>query len=141
MPLHIVVQIFNTYLLPIFTYCSAIWANDIRSQNAIDKMNAVFTNYMKRYLGVPKYVQNAAIHFYCGTWPLYNAIKHLNLQTVLKLNFPPNALENYQLSFANALPLPAYKPELEMDPDFPRRDVGSTFREIDCIGGTIFANY
>ena len=28
--------------------------------------------------------------------------------------------------------------KLEMDPT--SRDVGSMFREIDCIGGTIFAN-
>ena len=44
MPLEIVVQIFQVYLLPIFTYCSAIWSYNVNSQNAIQKLNAVFTN-------------------------------------------------------------------------------------------------
>jgi len=94
MPLEIVVQIFQVYLLPIFTYCSAIWSYNVNSQNAIQKLNAVFTNYMKRYFGIPKYAHNAAIHFYSGTWPLYNAIKHSASQSIPKINFPENSMND-----------------------------------------------
>ena len=77
MSLDLVVRIFQTYILQIFAYCAPVWANEIKSQNAIAQLNAVFTNYIKRYLGLPKYANNAAVHFYCKTWPLYYAVKHL----------------------------------------------------------------
>jgi len=115
-----VIQIFQTYLLPIFTYCGPIWINDVKSQNAVQQLNSVFTNYMKRYLGLPKYAHNSAVHFYCGTWPLYNAVRHLASEAVWKIHFPEHCLENYQLSIVNVEPLQPFVPELELEPDFPR---------------------
>ena len=123
MPLDLVIQIFHVYLLPIFMYCAAIWSYDLKSQNAIQQINAIFTNYLKRYFGLPKYAHNAAIHFYSGTWTLYYAIKHLAPESILKINFPESSLDDYQLSFANPEPLLPYVPETEMDEDFPRHSV------------------
>ena len=120
MSLELVVQTFNIFLLPIFTYCSPIWINDQKSQNAVQQLNSVFTNYIKRYLGLPRYAHNAALHFYCGTWPLYNAIKHTSVEAALRINFPENSIDNYQLSFVNSDPLEPFIPELEMEPDFPK---------------------
>ena len=88
---------------------------------------------MKRYFGIPKYAHNATIHFYSGTWPLYNAIKHSASQSIPKINFPENSMNDYQLSFANPEPIPPYVPESEMDSDFPRQTVhisrNRTFRQ------------
>ena len=123
MPLEIVIDIFTTYLLPIFTYCSPIWASSIVSQNSLQQLNSVFTNYVKRYLGLPKYANNAAVHYYCSTWPLYNAIMHSNTKQWFRISFPEGTLNNYNLSFANVAPLPQYVPEIEMNPDFPRGKV------------------
>jgi len=121
MTLELVIKIFQTYLIPIFTYCAPIWTNDIRSNNNIQKLNAVFTNYIKKYLGLPKYAHNAAVHYYCGTWPLYNAIKNLAQTAATNINFPPNCIDGHQLTFANNDPLPIYDPETEMEDDFPRK--------------------
>jgi len=72
MPLDLVIQIFNTYILQIFMYCAPIWVSRVTSKNAIQQLNAVFSNFIKRYLGLPKYVSNSAVHYYCGTWPLFS---------------------------------------------------------------------
>jgi len=77
MSLELVVKIFETYVLPIFTYCAPIYASNVQSQNAIQKLNAVFTNYLKRYLGLPKYALNAAIHYYCAQW-IFHYIRRNN---------------------------------------------------------------
>ena len=123
MSLELVVKIFETYVLPIFTYCAPIYASNVQSQNAIQKLNAVFTNYLKRYLGLPKYAHNAAIHYYCGTWPLYHAIMNIEERSISKINFPQNSLHGHQLSFATVEKLSPYVPESEMDSDFPKDEI------------------
>ena len=83
-------------------------------------INSVFTSYLKRYLGLPKYAHGAAIHFYCRTWPLFNAIRYLARGAISKITFPPDSMDGYQLTFANTTPIPPYDPSTEMDDDFPR---------------------
>ena len=119
MSLGLAVKIFETYVLPIFTYCAPVYASNLKSQNAIQQLNAVFTNYLKRYLGLPKYAQNSAVHYYCGTWPLHYAIMNIASRSVHKLNFPPDSLNGHQISFSNVPLLPPFVPVSEMDPDFP----------------------
>jgi len=130
MSLDLVIRIFQTYILPIFLYCTRIYAPNLKSLNAIQQLNAVFTNYVKRYLGLPKYANNAAIHYYCGTWPLYNATMHGAVHAVSKINFPPDSLNGYKLSIANVEHLPPYLPEHEMDSDFPKCKVHISRNQI-----------
>ena len=120
MSLGLVVKIFETYILPLYQYCAAIWTYDFKSQNVIQEMNAVFTNYIKRYLGLPKSAHNAAVHYYCGTWPLYNAIKSFSASAVFNIRFPSDSMEGHQLSIAKLVELPPYVPEHEMASDFPK---------------------
>ena len=123
MTLELIINIFQTYLMPIFAYCAAIWINDMRSENAKQKLNAIFTNYIKRYLGIPKHANNAALHYYCGTWPLFYALKNQARAAVQNIKFPSNCLDGYQPTFANPDPLAPYVPEIEMPNDFPRKKV------------------
>ena len=98
MSLEIVVRIFETYLLPVFSYCAPIWTYNLNG-NSIQSMNSVFTSYLKRYLGLPKYLHNAAVHYYCKTWPLYNAVKFAARNAVSRIQFRANSLDGLQLSF------------------------------------------
>ena len=99
--LELVVKLFHTYVLPIYLYCAPIWSSSLNSKNIIQQLNSVFTNYLKRYLGLPRYTQNAAVHFYTRTWPLYYAVKHLAMIATFKINFPANSLNGHKLSFAS----------------------------------------
>ena len=122
MSLEIVLKIFETYLLPVFSYCAPIWTYNLNG-NSIQSMNSVFTSYLKRYLGLPKYSHNAAVHYYCKTWPLYNAVKFAARNAVSRIQFPANSLDGLQLSFAIESYVPPYVPSAEMYDDFPRREV------------------
>ena len=104
-------------------YCAPIWVSRITSKNAIQQLNAVFSNFIKRYLGLPKYVSNSAVHYYCGTWPLFYALRHLSTIAISKINFPSESMHEHKLSFTDLVPLPPYVPETEMDEDFPRHSV------------------
>ena len=86
-------------------------------------LNAVFTNYLKRYLGLPKYAHIAAIHYYCKTWPLFNAIKFSAQDAIAKIKFPAESMHGHQLSFVNTNALMPYDPCEDMDEDFPLQDV------------------
>jgi len=80
-------------------------------------------NFIKRYLGLPKYVSNSAVHYYCGTWPLFYALRHLSTFAISKINFPSESMHEHKLSFADLVPLPPNVPETEMDLDFPRQRI------------------
>ena len=104
-------------------YCAPIWVSRITSKNAIQQLNAVFSNFIKRYLGLPKYVSNSAVHYYCGTWPLFYALRHLSTIAISKINFPSESMHEHKLSFTDLVPLPPYVPETDMDLNFPREKI------------------
>ena len=78
-------------------------------------LNAVFTTYLKRHLGLRKYAHNAAIHYYCKTWPLFNAIKFSAQDAIAKIKFPAESMHGHQLSFVNTNALMPYDPREDMD--------------------------
>ena len=48
---------------------------------------------------------------------------HHAIHSVSKINFPPDSLDGYQLSFSNVEKLPPYLPEFEMSMEFPKERV------------------
>jgi len=122
MNLELVVNLFITYILPMYTYCSPIWSVKL-SDNAVEALNVVFMNYLRRYFCLPKHSHRAALYYYTNTRPLHDAVRNLSMNAITKIAFPPDALEGYQLSFANQEELPRYNAEEEMSPDYPRERV------------------
>jgi len=123
MSLELVVKIFETYVLAMFNYCAPIWTYKLEAKNIVQMLNTVFNTYLKRYLGLPRYAQSAALHYYCKTWPLYNAVKFFAKEAITKINFPSDSLHGHKLSFSNVDAITPYDPSAEMDDDFPRQDV------------------
>jgi len=119
--LDLLLRVFLCYIMPIFTYCSSIWAHKL-AQNPTDAINAVFTCYIKRYLGLPRSCSATGVHYYCNTAPLYHAIRDISASSFTNICFPPS-MEGHQLSFANVPPLPPYEPESDLSEDFPREQV------------------
>jgi hypothetical protein len=51
-PLSVALNLFNTYILPIITYALPVWFPKTNDEGR-KRLNAIFTKFMKRYLGVP----------------------------------------------------------------------------------------
>ena len=76
LPLDMVLKIFNIYVLPITTYCISTWLPMLKSTNDKNKINALFTKFLKRYLGVPYGTRNAIVHFLTNIVPLCSTLEN-----------------------------------------------------------------
>ena len=88
LPLDVVLQIFNIYILPITSYCVSTWLPMLKSATARMKVNSMFTKFLKRYLGVPYGTRNAITHFLTGTIPLCSALESKAQSLHWKVNYP-----------------------------------------------------
>ena len=61
-PLEVAKDIFSIYVLPIITYCLPTWF-PLARQSSLARLDSVFSKYLKNYLGVPRGVNNALVHF------------------------------------------------------------------------------
>ena len=61
-PLTLVIQLFETYLSPIFHYGLPMWISNC-SKAALQALDAVWTKYLKRYLGLPPYAMNNIVTY------------------------------------------------------------------------------
>lgn len=68
-PMAVVIDIFNTYVLPIALYALPIWYPNLR-EDGKKSLNAVFTKFLKRYLGLPWGTRNGLVHYVTGTSPM-----------------------------------------------------------------------
>jgi len=103
LPLHVVLALFNCYILPTYRYGLNLWLGRT-SQNSIESANAVFTKYLKRYLGIPFHSNNSITHFITNTEPLSIILKNLYPQSFNSLSFP-TCLNGLQLSRTITLPV------------------------------------
>ena len=87
LPLPLVLQVFNTYILPIFQHGLCIWLPSI-STGAQSRINAVFTKFLKRYLRGPKTASNGLTHFITQTQPLTLTLQNLLPQSYQSLILP-----------------------------------------------------
>ena len=81
-PLDMVLNLFKIYILGLFQFGLPIWRVQC-AKSAWDQLDATFTKYLKSYLGVPKYSNNAIVHHLCGTIPfsvyMKNRIQYVKL--------------------------------------------------------------
>ena len=68
-PLPVSLKIFDIYILPIITHAISTWYPRA-TEPAICTINAIFTKFLKRYLGIPYGTCNMLVHFACETTPL-----------------------------------------------------------------------
>ena len=68
-PIELAMKVFRTYIEPILTYGLAIFWGNV-SQNAIQRLNAVQSKFLKRWIGIPTASNNAFLYHYTNTCPL-----------------------------------------------------------------------
>ena len=87
MPISVLFDAFNTYILPVITYGIPIWLPNL-CKSAEKKLNSLYTKYLKRYLGVPYSLYNSIVHFLTSSCPLTEILKSKLLKSALKINYP-----------------------------------------------------
>ena len=88
LPLPLVIEVFNVYILPMFTYGLFIWYPHI-SDNAVSMVNAVFSKFLKRFLRIPKQACNDLTYFIADSQPLKITLNNLLQKSFLSLKLPP----------------------------------------------------
>ena len=61
-------------------------------------MNSVFTGLLKRWLGVPKWANNAITHYICGTQPLDCLLNQRRWEIVSNISLP-DSFQGFRPSF------------------------------------------
>ena len=74
LPLDMVIRIFLVYILPSLEYAIPIWMGSDPIKSAVERLNAVFNRYLKRYLGVPYTSCNYFTHFNCQTNSIFELL-------------------------------------------------------------------
>lgn len=90
-------QIFFVYVFPIFLYGLPLWLSNC-SQSALHSVDAVFTKFLKKYLGIPTHANIAITYFLTGTAPLSHQLQTLASTNRSGLVFP-SELGGLQLKF------------------------------------------
>ena len=101
LPLGIVLDLFNIFILPVFTYGLPLYINNCPN-SALQAIDATLTKYLKRYLQVPLHSNNATVHFVTGTIPLSSTLKHLAPNNMGSFTFPED-FNGYTISFLSSL--------------------------------------
>jgi hypothetical protein len=86
-PMGVVLDIFNTYVLPIALYALPFWLPKA-TEEAKRRLNSVFTKFLKRYLGVPYATHNALVHFVSATEPLCSTLEPKVTKVFYKIAYP-----------------------------------------------------
>ena len=88
LPLSVYLDIFNIYILPIITYSLPVWLPKLTA-GAANRLNSMFTKYLKLYLGLPYCSNNAIVHHLTCTSPLTYTLNTLAEKSFLKVRYPP----------------------------------------------------
>ena len=86
-PLPVVLQLFDTYVFPLISYAVSVWLPS-STETGVCEVNAIYTKFLKRYLGIPYGSSNANVHFISGTVPLDVRLAMSSQKSFLKLCFP-----------------------------------------------------
>ena len=78
---------FNTYMLPIYKYGTAIWSSKC-SKKSLQEADTSQLKYLKRYLGVPSRCINSITFFLTQCEPLSQRIKKWKQLSSHSLQFP-----------------------------------------------------
>ena len=97
LPLETVLALFETFVLPIYTYGLPLWLSNC-SNSTLQSIDATFSKFLKRYLQVPLHSNNKIINFLTSTIPLSQKLKYLSPHTISSLTFPQE-MHGHCLSF------------------------------------------
>ena len=95
-PLSVMLDLFTCYVLPVYQYGLALHIGKY-SENAMNAANAVFSKFLKRYLGIPYWSNNSITYFITGTQPLMTTLQQLGQKSINALKFP-HVLHGHKLS-------------------------------------------
>lgn len=104
LPLALVLDTFNCFILSIFRYGLHLWLSKV-SKASLSSLDSLFTKFLKRYLGLPYFTNNAVIHHLTNTIPLSHTLIKLAHSSPLKANFP-RSFSGTRFSFMTSLPDP-----------------------------------
>ena len=90
MDLNLALKLFGIYILPIIEYASPVWIKGQRKECAVKFLNATFTKFLKRYLGIPFRSDNDITHHICETKPLLEIIKERSFENSKSIIQPPS---------------------------------------------------
>ena len=115
-PLDMAINLFKIYILGLFQFGLPIWRTKCATA-AWDQLDATFTKYLKRYLGVPRYACNAITYHLTGSIPFSTFMKRRISQSISVLRFPgefhgmmlpcliyPNSLEDEEYNNNERVP-------------------------------------
>ena len=100
--IHLVLEVFKVYILPMFSYGLFIWFPHI-STSARSMVDAVFSKYLKRYLRIPSHANNELTYFLTNSQPLSLTLNFLlqNSFNTLKL---PSIFSGFKPIAASKIP-------------------------------------
>ena len=104
-PLHLAIQVFQVYVAPIFHYGLSLWISKV-SEAAIQALNSVWTKFLKRYLCVPAWSNNAMVYYITSEQPLTKTLRNRARSQYGGLTFP-ESLSGMKLSFLDNITLDA----------------------------------
>lgn len=87
LPIELALRIFDTYVLPIYRYGLVVWLANC-SKGSLEETDSVYTCFLKKYLGVPKYCNNAISHYLTSTEPLSIILKKMAPHSTKGLSCP-----------------------------------------------------
>ena len=86
-----------TLSIPLYKYGLPLWKSRF-SNNAMVQLNSVFTSFLKRWLGVPKWAKNGIVHYVCGTTPFVDFLEERASSLGHCFQFP-SAFHGFRPSF------------------------------------------
>ena len=110
LPLHLAIKVFQVFVAPLFHYGLGLWLSSV-SNAALQSLDSVWSKYLKRYLGLPPFTNNAMVMFITNSQPLSESLRCLAPHRTGGLTFP-ESLSGMQLSFLinNDLDVERYNP-------------------------------
>ena len=103
LPLDMVIRIFLIYILLSLEYAIPIWMGSDPIKSSVERLNAVFKRYLKRYLGIKYTSCNHFTHFNCQTSPIFELLIQHAQERALDL-YVPFCLSGAQFTFVNSSP-------------------------------------
>ena len=102
LPLDLALKLFHIYVVPTYTYGLPIWMSSV-SKTSLKQIDTVFLKFLKRYLGVPDYSNNAIVYHITETTPLSEHLKFLAPKSLGSI-LVPEELDGYKLQFLQQIP-------------------------------------
>ena len=87
LPLMTALQIYEIYITPLFMYGLPLWLSNC-SNSSLQSLDSLFTKFLKRYLFLKPWVNNASVYFISETSPFSRDLKLKSSNATKGLVFP-----------------------------------------------------